>query len=304
MRYTLRQITVFVTLSRTQHFGRAADLLGISQPTVSSDIRALERSLGVRLFHRSRAGTTLSDQGEALLPSAERLLESAETFNTEAQRIRRSEAITVRLVVTPSMLNRLVPSTLSLLAEPKAHPITVEVIEAPTGGVSPVLARGDADLGAGHFIGQPHGTIRRTIGEDELWVLASPAVLGHAQSVVLSDLSHLELLNWPRTRNPEYYDHVLSVCAERGVTPTVVESAGLIVGAQSYMLTSGRAFSVVPADVAREAPTSLASAPIAPPATLGLQVAWRNPPIPGVDTVVRALRRAHGGDAARTFSDR
>ena len=58
MMLSLAQVQVFVTLCDTLHFTRAAERLSISQPTVSKEIRALERALGVRLLARSPAGTT------------------------------------------------------------------------------------------------------------------------------------------------------------------------------------------------------------------------------------------------------
>jgi DNA-binding transcriptional LysR family regulator len=66
-------------LADTLNYGRAADTLHIAQPALSRSIVALERELGVRLFDRSRAGTSLTKTGELLREQARELLDAAVT---------------------------------------------------------------------------------------------------------------------------------------------------------------------------------------------------------------------------------
>jgi hypothetical protein len=56
----LRQIRSFLSIAETLHFGRTAELIHISQPALSLQIRALEEEVAVRLFHRNRPKTTLT----------------------------------------------------------------------------------------------------------------------------------------------------------------------------------------------------------------------------------------------------
>ncbi|WP_062226360.1 LysR family transcriptional regulator [Aureimonas frigidaquae] len=70
----LRTIEYFVTLAREGHFGRAAALCGVTQPTLSAGINALEDELGVRLVLRDRRFAGLTTEGEAALPWAQQLL--------------------------------------------------------------------------------------------------------------------------------------------------------------------------------------------------------------------------------------
>jgi Transcriptional regulator len=61
----LRQIRSFLSIAETLHFGRTAELIHLSQPALSLQIRALEEEVGVRLFERNRRKTTLTAAGFA-----------------------------------------------------------------------------------------------------------------------------------------------------------------------------------------------------------------------------------------------
>ncbi len=72
----LSRLRYFVVVADTLSFVRAARLLYMTQPALSRQIVALERSLGVRLFERSRRGTRLTEPGELLRDGAGEILDS------------------------------------------------------------------------------------------------------------------------------------------------------------------------------------------------------------------------------------
>src|SRR3712207_4795431 len=74
----LRQVHYFVTVARELSFSRAADLLHITPPALSQQIKALERQLGLQLLVRDSRRVTLTAAGQALADSGLRLLAEAD----------------------------------------------------------------------------------------------------------------------------------------------------------------------------------------------------------------------------------
>lgn len=69
-----RQLRYFVTIARLRHFAQAAAECGVSQPTLSAGLLALEQEVGRRLVERDRRFIGLTSHGEAMLPWAEQIL--------------------------------------------------------------------------------------------------------------------------------------------------------------------------------------------------------------------------------------
>lgn len=76
-------LKTFLEVSRTRHFGRAAESLYLTQSAVSFRIRQLENQLGVNLFTRHRNNIRLTAAGEKLLPYAETLMSTWQAARKE-----------------------------------------------------------------------------------------------------------------------------------------------------------------------------------------------------------------------------
>ena len=98
----LHQLDYFVAVARTRHFTRAAELMRVAQPSLSQQIRALERDVGASLFHRIRGNVTLTEAGETLLPIARRILAETETAYRAIRELDELGRGRVRLGATPS----------------------------------------------------------------------------------------------------------------------------------------------------------------------------------------------------------
>jgi DNA-binding transcriptional LysR family regulator len=89
----LRQLRYFVAVAEELNFGRAAARLHIAGPSLSQQIKSLERDLGVRLFERDRRTVALTAFGETLLPRTRALLEQADDLRRTARGFAMSEPV-------------------------------------------------------------------------------------------------------------------------------------------------------------------------------------------------------------------
>ncbi|WP_327071125.1 LysR family transcriptional regulator [Kitasatospora sp. NBC_01302] len=101
---SLRQLEYLVTTVGEGRLNRAARQLHVTEPTLSQQLRALERAVGTPLLVRGADGVRPTAAGEAFLPHARCALHSAERARAEARAVQQGRGRTVRLAVLPSLL--------------------------------------------------------------------------------------------------------------------------------------------------------------------------------------------------------
>jgi DNA-binding transcriptional LysR family regulator len=116
----IRDLRYFVAVAEELHFTRAAETLHISQPSLSKQIRQLERDLGFPLLHRDRRAVSLTDAGEALLPRARELIGAWERTVAEATQQARAAAAQLRVGFQTSVAGALYRLAVSCFTH--AHP--------------------------------------------------------------------------------------------------------------------------------------------------------------------------------------
>lgn len=141
---TIRQLSYFVALADAGTFTRAAERMGVSQPSLSQQIRALETILGAPLFERG-GPAILTPLGRELLERARRIL--FDLTDLEEVRAASADALvgTIRLGVSPTLGAYLLPSLVARLH--REHPtLRIHVREGLPSALTAGLAAGDHDL--------------------------------------------------------------------------------------------------------------------------------------------------------------
>ena len=105
----LRQLEALLAIAREGSFTRAADILAISQPSLSARMRRLERHLGCKLIDRHTRPVRLTAEGKAFLPYAERALYILEAAEEVVQGQQLESAVQLRVACTFSVATYLMP---------------------------------------------------------------------------------------------------------------------------------------------------------------------------------------------------
>ncbi|WP_254894510.1 LysR family transcriptional regulator [Chromobacterium haemolyticum] len=102
------QLRTFVTVAQQGHLTQAAELLHLSQPAVTAQIKALEEEVGMQLFERSAGGVSLTRIGQELLPQAQAILGAASGIINHARQLKGQLSGKARIGIT------LTPDTLKI----------------------------------------------------------------------------------------------------------------------------------------------------------------------------------------------
>ena len=124
---TLTQLSYAAAVDTYRHFGRAADACNVSQPTLSMQLRKLEKALGVSLFDRSRSPVIATDVGSILIEQARLVLRDAARLEDLCASAGGEIAGELRLGVIPTLAPYLLPRVIELLAA--RHPNLALVVE-------------------------------------------------------------------------------------------------------------------------------------------------------------------------------
>ena len=106
----LRQIRSFLSIAETLHFGRTAELIHLSQPALSLQIRALEEEVGTRLFERNRRKTTLTAAGFAFRDDAAAALSQLDQAIRRARLAANGKLGLLRIGFISTALSEIVPN--------------------------------------------------------------------------------------------------------------------------------------------------------------------------------------------------
>jgi LysR family nitrogen assimilation transcriptional regulator len=141
-----RQLRNFLKIAEIGSITRAADLLGVAQPSLSQQILRLEDEIGGKLFQRSARGVTTTAAGDILQKHARQMLALAELAAEEIRRLNMEARAQVRLAM-PSSISRSFAVPLAEAALEQEPSVSLRLQEGFSGAIRAMLQDGAADLG-------------------------------------------------------------------------------------------------------------------------------------------------------------
>lgn len=200
----------FVGVAEELHFGKAAERLYISTPTLSQQIKQLEREVGTTLLIRHSRGVELTPAGEVFLARARETLQAAGLALKDTRRAAGLDEPVLRLGLLNGIPGRL-PAALEQLATERFPNSTVTLQAGTTVDQLRMLGNGEIDLGLVRTpVTLPAATTSVHLASEELGVLlAATHPLADRPELRLDDLTGLELIWIPRASAPEFHDETL-----------------------------------------------------------------------------------------------
>jgi DNA-binding transcriptional LysR family regulator len=294
----LRHLRYFIAVAEEGHVTRAAARLGIQQPPLSQQIRALEGEVGVTLLLRLPRCVELTEAGRVFLGEARAVLAQVEHAVDAAQRTARGEQGQLAVGFTGSAaFHPLIPAVVRAFREQSPH-VDLLLEESRTGDLIEALQKDQLDLA---FIRVPVGdTAGLTIEAllDEPMLLALPAqhallLNGRRKRIALADLAEETFILYRRPSGPGLYDAIIAACRAAGFSPHIGQEAPRMVSTLSFV-AAGLGVSIVPESMRRLNTEGIAYlalsdavGPVAP-----LLLAWREAPMSGaMKNLIAQVRR-------------
>jgi DNA-binding transcriptional LysR family regulator len=251
----LRHLRYFVAVAEEKHMTRAAERLGIQQPPLSMQIRALEQELEVQLFRRKPRGVELTDAGVEFLNRAKSILSEVDRAFATTRRTARGEQGRVVVGFTSSApFHPFVPRVIRAFRE--MSPLVSLVLEE-SGSSELVQGLHNEQIDAA-FIRSPVAdvvdlTVRPLLEEEMLVALPTGHALApqaDARALPLAALANETFILYKRPGAPGLYDTIITACRNAGFSPRVGQEAPRIISTLN-LVAAGLGVSIVPASLRR-----------------------------------------------------
>ncbi|MGB3176436.1 MAG: LysR family transcriptional regulator [Albidovulum sp.] len=151
------KLEMFIALARETHFGRAAESLGVTQPTLSAGIKSLEAQLGVQLVWRGSRYGGLTPEGQRVLVWARQIVADTRTMREEMRAVRQGLAGNLRLAVIPTALTSVTDLTGRF---GKAHPnVRFTILSRTSIEILSMIENLEVDAGISYLDNEPLGRV-------------------------------------------------------------------------------------------------------------------------------------------------
>ncbi len=273
------KLEMFIALAGERHFGRAAEVCGVTQPTLSSAIRQLEDQLGVQLVFRGSRFQGLTPEGQRVLDWARRIVGDMRALKDEMRHVHRGLSGNLRLGVIPTALPMVADLTGPFVAR---HPnVRVTILSRTSAEILAGIESLELDAGLTYLDNEPLGRVSQVPLYTEFYrfLCAKGSALSGRAQVTWAEVADepLCLLTGDMQNRRIVNQHLAGVGVK--VQPSIESNSTIALIAH---VKTGKWASVVPMKLAQMFP-ALESIPITEPEAehlVGLIAARHDPQTP------------------------
>lgn len=303
----LRHLRYFLAVAQAGHMTRAAETLGIQQPPLSQQIKALEKELGVALFQRHPKGVTLTEAGRQFQTEAQRVIDGVAAMTQRMARVARGELGQLNIGFTSSAAaHAFTPQALRECR--RAQPgITLALSEDNAAGITEAVAAQRLHCGLIRVpVARPPGLVFEPLLREPV-VVALPVdhAIARRKAARGTPVALAELRNEPfilvrRPGAPGLYANLLALCEAQGIRPLVAAEVGRM-GTSLNLVAAGAGVSVVPASMQGQHASAIVYLPLRESARLDapLTLVYREADTQGPVGHFMAIARRTAGRLAR-----
>jgi LysR family hca operon transcriptional activator len=273
----LRHLRYFIAVAEELNFTRAAARLRTAQPSLSQQIRQLEKSVGAQLLDRSRHHVTLTNAGRIFLRQARDILGRVEHARRLAQQAADGRAGDMSVGTFPTADIRILPMLRALIA---ANLPDLRLILHSRYAVDPVagLKSGELDVA---FMRGPleteglEGT--ELLREGLVIVLPAHHPLARRRRIPVSSLDDLPCITLERSLAPTLHDTAAALYRQAGIRMHAVSSADNVLG-HLQMVQEGLGFALLPDSIGALLPAGVTFRPLDcdPQPSMPVVIAWKS----------------------------
>jgi DNA-binding transcriptional LysR family regulator len=289
----LDKLEYLMALAREEHFGRAADACGVTQPTLSAGIKQLEEQLGVLLVRRGSRFLGFTPEGQRTLDWARRIVGDSRAMRQEIAALKKGLAGQLKIAAIPTALAMVASITTPFRAR---HPdVRFTILSQNSIQVLTHLENLEIDAGITYLDNEPLGRVNTVpLYQERYQLLTAPdAPLGNRQRVTWAEVAQVPLcLLTPDMQNRRIIDGLLR-SAGGNPQPTLESNSVVVLFAH---VRTGRWATVMPSKLAETLglTDTIRAIPIVEPEavhTIGLVVPAREPMTPLTAALVAEGKR-------------
>jgi len=228
IRFNLNQLKVFYLAAKYRNFTTAAQLLNVTQPAVSLQVKSLEKFYGIRLFDKVGRQLVLTDAGEILYEYAEKIFGLTSQMVQTLNDLKHLKYGTLRIGTTATFAHHFMPDLIANYQ--KFYPeIRIILYEGSSVEILQTVSEGKCELGILGRLPYPKGINSVPLLEQELWLVSSPTYQNIEKcigGISIHQLSHYPLIFREMGSSIRYV--ITDFCNEHKMVPSVrIESGSL-----------------------------------------------------------------------------